>query len=117
MTREEEQSLIRRVLDGDADAFEPLVLENQTRVYNLALRILGNETDAWDAAQDAFLKAYTALKYLRGDSRFSVWLYRLTNNVCLDILRRRRRRPEMSLSAGEEDSLLAMLRKLDAPIS
>ncbi len=103
MTREEEQSLIRRVLDGDADAFEPLVLENQTRVYNLALRILGNETDAWDAAQDAFLKAYTALKDFRGDSRFSVWLYRLTNNVCLDILRRRRRRPEMSLSAGEED--------------
>lgn len=103
MTREEEQSLIRRVLEGDADAFEPLVLENQTRVYNLALRILGNETDAWDAAQDAFLKAYTALKDFRGDSRFSVWLYRLTNNVCLDVLRRRRRRPELSLSAGEDD--------------
>ena len=52
MTREEEQALIRRVLAGDADAFEPLVTENQTRAFHLACRLLGNETDAADAVQD-----------------------------------------------------------------
>ena len=90
MTKEEESALIARVLAGDADAFEPLVLEHQTNVYRLALRLMGNEADAADAAQDAFLKAYTSLSSFRGDSRFSVWLYRLTNNVCIDALRRRR---------------------------
>ena len=90
MTREEESAAIARVLAGDADAFEPLVLEHQTNVYRLALRLMGNEADAADAAQDAFVKAYTSLSSFRGDSRFSVWLYRLTNNVCIDALRRRR---------------------------
>jgi RNA polymerase sigma-70 factor (ECF subfamily) len=90
MTREEERALITRVLAGDTDAFEPLVLEHQTNVYRLALRMLGNETDAADAAQDAFIKAFTSLSSFRGESRFSVWLYRLTNNVCIDMLRRRR---------------------------
>jgi len=90
MTREEERALIARVLAGDTDAFEPLVLEHQTNVYRLALRMLGNETDAADAAQDAFIKAFTSLSSFRGESRFSVWLYRLTNNVCIDMLRRRR---------------------------
>ena len=90
MTRQEESALIERVLAGDAEAFEPLVLEHQTNVYRLALRLTGNEADAADAAQDAFLKAYTSLAAFRGESRFSVWLYRLTNNVCIDLLRRRR---------------------------
>ena len=90
MTREEEGALIERVLAGDAEAFEPLVLEHQTNVYRLALRLTGNEADAADAAQDAFLKAYASLATFRGESRFSVWLYRLTNNVCIDLLRRRR---------------------------
>lgn len=103
MTREEEQALIARAAGGDADAFEPLVRENQTRVYNLALRIVGNETDACDAAQEAFLRADTSLKDFRGDSRFSVWLYRLTNNVCIDFLRRERRHAVVSLSVEDED--------------
>ena len=90
MTREEESAVIARVLAGDAEAFEPLVREHQTAVYRLALRLLGNEADAEDAAQDALVKAYTSLGSFRGESRFSVWLYRLTNNVCVDYLRRRK---------------------------
>ena len=90
MTKEDESALIARVLAGDTEAFEPLVKEHQTNVYRLALRLLGSEADAADAAQDAFLKAYTSLSSFRGESRFSVWLYRLTNNVCIDMLRRRR---------------------------
>jgi len=103
MTREEESALIRRVLAGDSDAFEPLVLENQTRVYHLALRLLGNEADAADAAQDAFLRAYTSLESFRGDSRFSVWLYRLTNNICIDVLRRRKRQDTVPLQIQDEE--------------
>lgn len=103
MTREEEQALIRRVLAGDADAFEPLVTENQTRAFHLACRLLGNETDAADAVQDAFLKAYTALGDFRGDSRFSVWLYRLVNNVCIDMLRRRKRQETVPLQTEDDD--------------
>ena len=103
MTREEEQALIRRVLAGDADAFEPLVTENQTRAFHLACRLLGNEADAADAVQDAFLKAYTALGDFRGDSRFSVWLYRLVNNVCIDMLRRRKRQETVPLQTEDDD--------------
>ena len=103
MTKQEEEKLIARVLDGDGDAFEPLVEENQTKVFHLALRLLGNEADAADAAQDAMIRAYTSLASFRGECRFSVWLYRLTNNVCLDMLRRRKRQNAVSLQT-EDDS-------------
>ena len=103
MTRQEEEKYIARVLAGDADAFEPLVLENQTKVYHLALRLLGNEADAADAAQDALIRAYTSLGSFRGDSRFSVWLYRLTNNICIDYLRRQKRQNTVSLQTEDED--------------
>ena len=103
MTKEEELSLIRRVLAGDTDAFEPLVTENQTKAFHLACRLLGNETDAADAVQDAFVKAYTALGDFRGDSRFSVWLYRLVNNVCIDMLRRRKRQETVPLQTEDDD--------------
>ena len=103
MTKQEEDKLIARVLAGDADAFEPLVTENQTKVYHLALRLLGNEADAADAAQDALIRAYTSLSSFRGDSRFSVWLYRLTNNICIDFLRRQKRANTVSLQTEDDD--------------
>ncbi len=112
MTREEEASLIRRVLAGDPDAFEPLVTENQTRAFQLAARLLGSEADAADAVQEAFLKAYLSLKDFRGDSRFSVWLYRLVNNVCIDMLRARKRQDAVPLLQEDEDG---ELRELDIP--
>ena len=104
MTREEESILIAKIQDGDSAAFETLVLENQTKVYNLALRMVGNEEDAYDMSQEAFIKAYNSLALFRGDSRFSVWLYRLTTNVCLDFLRSEGRKNHGSLTyIGEED--------------
>ncbi len=111
MTKEEELELIQRVLDGDSSSYEKLVLENQTRVYNLALRMVGNEDDAFDMSQEAFLKAYNSLGSFRGESRFSVWLYRLTSNVCLDFLRSEGRRAHNSLTyVDEEDE-----KELDIP--
>ena len=103
MTREEELELVRKVQDGDSSSFEQLVLENQTRVYNLALRTVGNEDDAFDMSQEAFIKAYNSIGSFRGDSRFSVWLYRLTVNVCLDFLRSEGRKAHSSLTYIDEE--------------
>ena len=103
MTREQENAVIRRVLDGDANAFEDLVAAYEKNVYNLALRTVGIPQVAEDMAQEAFLKAYSSLSSFRGDSKFSVWLYRIVSNVCLDFLRRQNRRPSTSLSVEDED--------------
>ena len=63
----------------------------------------GNVQDAEDLAQEAFLKAYRSLGAFRGESKFSVWLYRIVSNVCLDHLRREGRRPTVSLHTEDED--------------
>ena len=103
MTREEEYAVIRRVCAGDTDAFEALVTAYQKQVYNLALRTVGNEEDAADMTQEAFLRAYRSLGSFRGDSKFSVWLYRIVSNVCLDFLRSKSRKPTLSLSMEDDD--------------
>ena len=103
MTREQEAAVIRRVIDGDVNAFEDLVTAYEKNVYNLALRTTGTAQDAEDMVQEAFLKAYNSLPGFRGDSKFSVWLYRIVSNVCLDFLRRQNRRPSTSLSVEDEE--------------
>lgn len=110
MTREREAELIASVLAGDADAFEPLVKEHERKIYNLALRMTGDPDDACDVAQDAFVKAYTSLKDFRGESAFGSWLYRLASNVCLDFLRREKRRGTVSLTVEDEELDIADLR-------
>jgi RNA polymerase sigma factor (sigma-70 family) len=103
MTVSEELEIIERVRAGDADAFEALVLDNQKKVFNLALKMTGNENDALDISQEAFIKAYTGLKNFRAESRFSVWLYRLVYNLCIDYSRRRTRAQVTSLTYLDED--------------
>ena len=92
MTREEELEIILKVRSGDTEAFEALVLEHQNKVYSLALRMVGSEEDARDMAQEAFIRAFNSLGSFRGESKFSVWLYRLTSNICIDFLRGRAKR-------------------------
>lgn len=103
MDRDEERRIIAQVCAGDANAFEALVVAYQKQVYNLALRTVGSEEDAADMTQEVFLRAYRALGTFRGESKFSVWLYRLTTNVCIDFLRSRRRHPTVSLTTSEDD--------------
>lgn len=109
MTREQEASIVRKVLGGDANAFETLVLEYEKNVYNIALRMTSNSEDAADMTQEAFIKAYNSLQSFRGDSKFSVWLYRIVSNVCLDFLRSKNRRPTVSLSVEDDDGEDAQL--------
>ena len=103
MTREQEAAVIQAVLDGDINAYELLVKEYEKNVYNLALRMVGNSEDAADMSQEAFIKAYNSLTSFRGDSKFSVWLFRIVSNVCLDYLRSRGRRQTVSLSTENDD--------------
>ena len=101
MTRDEELTLLQRAQKDDKDAFEAIVRAHEKTVYNLALRTLGNPEDAEDAAQEVFLKAYTSLKSFRGESKISVWLYRITNNVCIDLLRKRKDAVSLSTEDAE----------------
>ena len=103
MTREEERRIVQKVLRGDVNAFEELVLEYEKNVYNIALRMTGNSEDASDMTQEAFIKAYNSLQSFRGDSKFSVWIYRIATNVCLDFLRSKNRRPTVSLSVEDNE--------------
>ena len=104
MTPDEELRIIRAVQGGDKDAFEELVLANQKNVYNLALKMTKNEEDAMDISQESFLKAYTQLGNFRGESRFSVWMYRLTHNMCIDFLRRKPDANVISLTYQNDDN-------------
>ena len=103
MTREQEAMIVRKVLQGDVNAFEKLVTEYEKAVYAITQRMTGNAEDAADMTQETFIKAYNSLSSFRGDSKFSVWLYRIANNVCLDFLRSKNRRPTVSLSAEDDD--------------
>jgi RNA polymerase sigma-70 factor (ECF subfamily) len=103
MTAAEERAVIDRVQHGDTDAFEALVLDNQKKVYNLALKMTGNENDALDISQEAFIKAYTGIHTFRAESRFSVWLYRMTYNLCIDFLRKKQRVPAASITYIDDD--------------
>lgn len=109
LTQDEERRIIGQVLSGDVNAFERLVEDQSKVVYNLCLRMVGNEQDALDLSQDAFVKAYTNLPVFRMDSKFSSWLYKLTTNLCLDFLRRQKRQKTVPLTYetddGEEESL------------
>ena len=99
-----EEQLIRRAQQGDNDAFEELLLLHQKKVYNLCLRMSANPDDALDLSQEAFLRAWRSLGQYQFEASFSTWLFRLTSNICIDFLRRKKRRQETSLTESYDDS-------------
>jgi RNA polymerase sigma-70 factor (ECF subfamily) len=85
-----DEELCRRIAERDATAFELMVDRHQARAYRLAASILGNEADARDVSQDAFIRLYESAGRFDGRSRFSTWFYRILVNLCIDHQRRNR---------------------------
>ncbi|HET9691254.1 MAG TPA: RNA polymerase sigma factor [Acidimicrobiales bacterium] len=77
--------------DGDRSAMDALVRSTYAETYTLAHRLTGNEHDALDVTQDAYLRAWRALRRFRGDAQFSTWLYRITANCASSAMARRSR--------------------------
>ena len=87
---------------GDREAFDQLVRITHGDAYALALRLMGNEEDARDVVQDAYLRAYRGLKRFRGDARFSTWLYRIVANTASTNIGKRTRHRHDELPADDD---------------
>lgn len=85
-----DERLVELTQEGSKAAFSELVRRYQDRIYNLVRRHIGNEEDALDLTQDAFIKAYSGLRKFKQASGFYTWIYRIACNVCVDHRRRRR---------------------------
>jgi RNA polymerase sigma-70 factor (ECF subfamily) len=110
--------LVRRAQRGERGAFDLLVLRYQHKVIKLVARLLRDQAEAEDVAQDAFVKAYRALGSFRGDSAFYTWLYRIAVNTARNAMASRQRRPldyEAELTEGEQSTVESRLRHDDTP--
>ncbi len=88
-TPDDELQLVARCQAGDADAFNELVSRYRNRAFAMIYNMVRNEQDAWDLAQDGFVKAWKSINRFRGQSSFFTWLYRILMNVTIDWMRRR----------------------------
>ncbi len=86
----EEQNWLEQARRGDQTAFGKLIEAYQRPVYNLAYRMLNNSGEAEEAAQEAFIRAYTRLHTYNPDHKFSTWMLSITSNYCIDLIRKRR---------------------------
>jgi RNA polymerase sigma-70 factor (ECF subfamily) len=103
-------AVVAQVLGGDRDAYRALVERHSRAVFRLAYRMMGNEQDAEDVVQETFLKAYRSLTKFEERSTFSTWLYRITSNCALDLIRKRQRHEQKrEPQPVEESELVARL--------
>ena len=92
-----DDELVARARARDLDAFEPLIERHEDRLYRVAMRLLRNENDAREVLQDALVSAWQNLDSFAGRAQFGSWIYRVTVNAALMLLRSRRRRPTVSV--------------------
>src|SRR5436189_1529782 len=103
-----ELDLVRRCQAGDTEAFDELVTRYRTRVFGMIYNMVHSEQDAWDLAQDSFLKAWKSIRRFRGRSAFYTWIYRIVMNVTIDWLRKKQIK-----GAGTEFDDAIQLRQVD----
>ncbi len=118
-TPDDEWALVRRAQREDTQAFDELVRRYQERIYATVYHMTSNHEDANDLAQDAFIKAYRALKSFKGDSSFYTWLYRIAVNKTINFLKQRKSRVLLSLddmdSSAERDPDMVALVSHNTP--
>jgi RNA polymerase sigma-70 factor (ECF subfamily) len=103
-----DERLVEQARAGDTRAFDELVRRHRNRVFAMIRNMIHREADAWDLAQEAFIKAWQALPRFEAKARFSTWLYRIVHNVVCDWTRKRR--PE---SVGEMNEELLRDEQID----
>jgi len=84
-----ELDLVKKAQAGDTEAFDQLVNRYRTRVFGMIYNMVHNEQDAWDLAQDSFLKAWKSIARFRGQASFYTWIYRIVMNVTIDSIRKK----------------------------
>lgn len=94
----EDRALVQRAKDGDMGAYDDLVRRYQERVYATVYNMTANHEDANDLAQEAFIKAFQALKSFKGDSSFYTWVYRIAVNRTINFLKTKKNKTQMSLN-------------------
>ncbi len=114
----DDKELVERSLRGDAQAFEGLVNRYQEPVYRVVRRFLGNREDALEISQETFARAYQKLQTFDLSRKFSTWIFTVAANLARDVLRRKKRRPEVletemlhSLPGGERPERTASMRE------
>src|SRR5271156_7243214 len=109
-----EIDLVRRAQRGDLEAYDELIKRYQERVYATIYHMTSNHEDANDLAQDAFIKAFSALKSFKGGSSFYTWLYRIAVNKTINFLKQRKNKYHLSLNdldfnAENDPDLVALI--------
>lgn len=97
---------IERFTNGDSDAFDSLVNVWQNRILSLACRYMGNMQDAKDVCQNTLIKVYNNLGKLKNKESFSVWIYKITVNLCKDELKKRKKRMNLIISIPDNESFM-----------
>jgi len=103
-----ELDLVRQAQAGDTEAFDQLVSRYRIRVFGMIYNMVHNEQDAWDLAQDSFLKAWKSIARFRGQSSYYTWMYRIVMNVTIDWLRKKQVK-----GAGAEFDDAIQLKEID----
>jgi RNA polymerase sigma-70 factor (ECF subfamily) len=114
-----DNELVARVLQGDKNAFRPIVERYQNRLYAMVVGMVRDEAEAKDLVQNAFIKAYQNLDSFRIDSAFYTWLYRIAMNLAIDSCRKRRRRRtgsfDEAVGTRDEDGEVVLVHHAASP--
>jgi RNA polymerase sigma factor (sigma-70 family) len=110
----DEMDLVKQARRGDLEAYDELVRRYQERIYATVYHMTANHEDANDLAQEAFIKAFHALKTFKGGSSFYTWIYRIAVNKTINFLKQRKNKPQMSLddldfNAEHDPDLVALI--------
>lgn len=98
-----DDELVRASQRGKADCYEELVFRHRDKIYARAFSMLRNEEEALDISQEAWIKGWQRLKQFKRDASFTTWMTRITINLCLDFLRKRKRQATDSLEKIDEE--------------